>query len=175
MELKEPLTPEQGEELRQLLGLPKLNLRYYEDLSQEEKAQIKAEYEERNGVSISYEELEATYKGVIMKVEGLKTMKEEFTVITRGLNDAIADNEKLAKEVLAAYSRFKAGDWGDTCEEDKPLNDAALAGNGDRIVAKYNTCVAPIFIINSDEPYDTAEDGSVIVKRGTTLLFCDEY
>lgn len=71
-------------------------------------------------------------------------MKEEFTVITRGLNDAIADNEKLAKEVLAAYSRFKAGDWGDTCEEDKPLNDAA-------------------------------EDGSVIVKRGTTLMFCDEY
>lgn len=39
----------------------------------------------------------------------------------------------------------------------------------------YNTCVAPIFIINSDEPYDTAEDGSVIVKRGTTLMFCDEY
>jgi len=103
MELKEPLTPEQGEELRQLLGLPKLNLRYYEDLSQEEKAQIKAEYEERNGVSISYEELEATYKGVIMKVEGLKTMKEEFTVITRGLNDAIANNEKLAKEVSEAY------------------------------------------------------------------------
>ena len=99
-------------------------------------------------------------------------MKEDFTVITRGLNDAIADNEKLAKDV---YRRFKAGDWGDTCEEDKPLNDAALAGNGDRIVAKYNTCVAPIFIINSDEPYDTAEDGSVIVKRGTTLMFCDEY
>lgn len=102
-------------------------------------------------------------------------MKEEFAVITRGLNDAIADNEQLAKEVMSAYSRFKAGDWGDTCEEDKPLNDAALAGNGDRIVAKYNTSVAPIFIINSDEPYETAADGSVIVKRGTTLMFCDEY
>lgn len=102
-------------------------------------------------------------------------MLEEFTVITRGLNDAIADNEKLAKDVYDAYRRFKAGDWGDTCDEDKPLNDAALAGNGDRIVAKYNTCVAPIFIINSDEPYDTAEDGSVITKRGTTLMFCDEY
>lgn len=102
-------------------------------------------------------------------------MIEEFTVITRGLNDAIADNEQLAKEVMNAYKLFKSGNWGDTCEEDKPLNDAALAGNGDRIVAKYNTCVAPIFIINSDEPYDTAEDGSVITKRGTTLLFCDEY
>lgn len=102
-------------------------------------------------------------------------MQEDFTVITRGLNDAIADNEQLAKEVLDAYKRFRGGDWGDTCEEDKPLNDAALAGNGDRIVAKYNTSVAPIFIINSEEPYDTAEDGSIIVKRGTTLLFCDEY
>lgn len=102
-------------------------------------------------------------------------MKEEFAVITRRLNDAIVNNEKLAKEVIDAYRRFKAGDWGDTCEEDKPLNDAALAGNGDSIVAKYNTSVAPIFIINSEEPYDTAEDGSVIIKRGTTLLFCDEY
>ena len=102
-------------------------------------------------------------------------MQEEFAVITRGLNDAIANTKQLANEVMSAYSRFKAGDWGDTCEEDKPLNDAAAAGNGDRIVAKYKTSVAPIFIINSDEPYETAEDGSVIVKRGTTLMFCDEY
>ena len=41
-------------------------------------------------------------------------MKEDFTVINRGLNDAIADNEKLAKDVYDAYRRFKAGDWGDT-------------------------------------------------------------
>lgn len=102
-------------------------------------------------------------------------MLEEFTVITRGLNDDIAENEQLAKDVYDAYRRFKAGEWGDTCDEDKQLNDEALAGNGDRIVAKYNTCTKPIFIINSDEPYDTAEDGSVITKRGTTLLYCDEY
>ena len=69
MKFKEPLTQEQGEELRQLLGLQKLNSRYYEDPSQKERAQLKADYEERNGKSISYEELEETYKGVIMKAE----------------------------------------------------------------------------------------------------------
>lgn len=69
MKFKEPLTQEQGEELRQLLGLDKLKLSYYEDLSQEERAQLKADYEERNGESISYKELEETYKGVIMKAE----------------------------------------------------------------------------------------------------------
>lgn len=105
----------------------------------------------------------------------MKTTKEDFAAITPTLNYAITNDKKLHKETMSAYKRFKAGDWGDTCEEYKPLNDAALAGNGDKIVAKYNTSVAPIFIINSEKPYDTTEDGSVIVKRGNTLMFCHEY
>ncbi len=67
-----------GEELRQLLGLDKLKLSYYEDLSQEERAQLKADYEERNGESISYKELEETYKGVIMKAEILEEVKKSM-------------------------------------------------------------------------------------------------
>lgn len=102
-------------------------------------------------------------------------MTEEFTIITRALLDAIDYNEQLKREVYNAYIKFKAGDWGDTNDLDKSLNDAAFAGNGDRIIAKYNTCVKPIFIINSDEPYETTEDGNIIVKRGTTFMFCDEY
>lgn len=97
-------------------------------------------------------------------------MKEEFKAITPILNRAITNNKKLHKEVMSAYERFKAGDLGNTCEE-----DVTLAGNGDRIVARYNTSIAPIFIINSSKPYGTAEDGSVIFKRGNTLMYRHEY
>lgn len=102
-------------------------------------------------------------------------MKEEQAVITRGLNDDVARNEKLAKEVFDAYRRFKLGDWGDTHPDDAKLNDEALRDGESRIVAKYKTSTKPIFIINSDEPYDTDADGNVIVKRITTLMYCDEY
>jgi len=102
-------------------------------------------------------------------------MREDQAVITRGLNDDIADDPKLAKEVTDAYKRFKLGDWGITCEEDAKLNDEALEDGESRIVAKYETSKKPIFIINSDEPYDTDADGNVIVKRITTIMYCDEY
>ncbi len=102
-------------------------------------------------------------------------MREDQAVITRGLNDDIARDEKLAKEVVDAYRRFKLGDWGNTCEEDAKLNDEALEDGESRIVAKYETSKKPIFIINSDEPYDTDEAGNIIVKRITTLMYCDEY
>ena len=59
--------------------------------------------------------------------------------------------------------RFRTGDWGDTCDEDKKLNDSAVYG-GDRIVAKYlPEDDEPIFII-------TEWDRSV-----TTVLLCSEY
>jgi len=102
-------------------------------------------------------------------------MREDQAVITRGLNDDIAEDETLAKEVIDAYRRFKLGDWGITCEEDAKLNDEALEDGVSRIVAKYETSKKPIFIINSDEPYDTDENGNVIVKRITTLMYCEEY
>lgn len=70
---------------------------------------------------------------------------------------------------------FKLGDWGITCEEDAKLNDEALEDGESRIAAKYKTSKKPIFIINSDEPYDTDENGNVIVKRITTLMYCEEY
>lgn len=102
-------------------------------------------------------------------------MREDQAVITRGLNDDIAEDPKLANEVMDAYRRFKLGDWGNTCEEDAKLNDEALQDGESRIVAKYETSKKPIFIINSDEPYETDENGNIIVKRITTLMYCDEY
>lgn len=102
-------------------------------------------------------------------------MREYQAVITRRLSDDIAEDQKLAKEVIAAYQRFKLGDWGDTSPEDAKLNDEALENGVSRIVAKYETSKDPIFIINNDEPYDKDAAGNVIVKRITTIMYCDEY
>lgn len=102
-------------------------------------------------------------------------VKAERTVITRRLNDDIAQNEKLAIEVTSALLRFERGDWGNTHPEDARLNNEAIRDGVSRIVAKYETSTSPIFIINDDEPYDTDAAGNVITKRITTLMYCDEY
>ena len=46
-------------------------------------------------------------------------------VITRGLNNLIENSENLRNELNDALSRYFNCDWGDTCEDDKVLNDAA--------------------------------------------------
>ena len=86
------------------------------------------------------------------------------TVITRGLNDAIAENEQAAKDVTKAMQQYLSGDWGILCEEDKAMNDAAVKDPGsDRILAKYATAAGEIYIITE---YD---------RSYTTLMFCHEY
>lgn len=84
--------------------------------------------------------------------------------MTRGINDAIADNADFAKELDKAIKRYLAFDWGDLGEEDKQLNDDAVKNPGsDRILARYNTSKSGVYII-------TEADGSA-----TTILFCSEY
>ena len=85
-------------------------------------------------------------------------------VITRRLNDAIEENEETRKEVYRALSRYLSGDWGDLPEEDKQLNNNAVADPGrDRILARYNMIWGDIYIITEwDRSY-------------TTLMFCNEY
>ena len=102
-------------------------------------------------------------------------MREDQAVITRRLSDDIANDQKLTKEVIAAYQRFKRGDWGNTHPDDAKLNDEALEDGVSRIIAKYETSKKPIFIINNDEPYDKDAAGNVIIKRITTIMYCDEY
>lgn len=84
-------------------------------------------------------------------------------VVTRGINNEIADNEKFAKEIHTALSKYINCNWGDTHPEDAKMNDEAVEHNNDRIVAKYHTSVQPIFIITE---YD---------RSATTVLFTDEY
>jgi len=84
-------------------------------------------------------------------------------VITRGINDRIAEDSRFAKFAMESLKRHASGDWGDLCEEDKAQNEFAL-GKTLRLLSAYNRAGLPkIWII-------TEADRSV-----TTTLFPDEY
>lgn len=85
-------------------------------------------------------------------------------VMTRGVNDLVAENSKYAKFVYNSLMRFAQNDWGDLCAEDKRLNDLALSKeNPGRLLARYNNPDGDIYIITEwDRSY-------------TTILFPDEY
>ena len=82
---------------------------------------------------------------------------------TRGINEACKRSADFAIEIREAFKKYISGDWGDTCEEDKQLNDSAVKNNDDRIVAKYKTSQGNIFIITE---YD---------RSYTTIMFANEY
>lgn len=83
-------------------------------------------------------------------------------VCTSGIKAECEENKKFYREILKAFNKYCNKDWGDTCKEDCEYNNDALI-NEDRIVAKYKTSVADVFII-------TEWDRSV-----TTILFASEY
>lgn len=83
-------------------------------------------------------------------------------VQTRGIAAARLESEEFADEITRDFLRYVQGDWGDTCAEDRELNNSATK-DGDRIVAKYNTIKGDVFIITEwDRSY-------------TTILFASEY
>ena len=57
-------------------------------------------------------------------------------VMTRGVNDLVADNAEFAKHVINSLKRHLAGDWGDVCEEDRVSNELALQ-HGERLFSVY--------------------------------------
>lgn len=84
-------------------------------------------------------------------------------VVTRGVNDLIADNEEFAKHVFLSLKRHLVGDWGDLCDEDRVSNELALQ-QGERLLSAYKKDGVPtIWVI-------TEWDRSV-----TTVLFPEEY
>jgi len=83
-------------------------------------------------------------------------------VVTRTINNDIADNNKFAREVHESLSRYINCDWGDTHKDDKPLNDEAVA-SGERILAAYETSKGKIWIITEWD------------RSATTILYPDEY
>ena len=85
-------------------------------------------------------------------------------VATRGIYDRMSSDKKFKTFVDASFDRYINCDWGDTCDEDKELNEDALK-NGERILAVYTypETKEKIWII-------TEWDRSV-----TTILFPSEY
>ena len=85
-------------------------------------------------------------------------------LMTRGVNNQIADDTKFAKFVIDSLKRHASGDWGNMCQEDKAENELALWQGNLRIFSAYQTERLPkIWIITEAD------------RSATTILFPDEY
>ena len=85
------------------------------------------------------------------------------TVMTRGVNDMVAENASFAKLVAESLVRHATGDWGDLSAEDKAENDRSLQ-EGERLLSAYeNEGLPKIWIITEAD------------RSATTVLFPDEY
>lgn len=87
-------------------------------------------------------------------------------VATRVVSDRMQHDLAFAAFVSKSIRRYKEGDWGETCEEDKLQNDHAV-DNGERILAVYEQegVKEPmkIWIITEWD------------RSATTILFPEEY
>lgn len=84
-------------------------------------------------------------------------------VCTRGIFDKMQEKEAFAKEIRQAYARYLRCDWGELPEEDKEMNDAAVAKGDERILASYATSEGKVYIITEWD------------RSATTILFANEY
>ena len=83
-------------------------------------------------------------------------------LMTRGVNDLVAQNEKFAKFVWDSLKRHARGDWGDLDEEDKRENEYSLDKNL-RLLSAYKKDEQKIWIITESN------------RSATTILFPEEY
>ena len=84
-------------------------------------------------------------------------------LMTRGVNDLVADNEAFAKFVMNSLTRHRRGDWGELTDEDKQENDLSLKERY-RLLSAYESEGLPkIWIITEAD------------RSATTILFPDEY
>lgn len=84
-------------------------------------------------------------------------------LMTRGVNDLVAENEAFAKLITESLARHRRGDWGDLDGEDKNENELSLKA-GFRLLSAYEDKGLPkIWIITEAD------------RSATTILFPDEY
>lgn len=84
-------------------------------------------------------------------------------LMTRGVNDKVAENEDFAKFVIDSLKRHAKGDWGDVCREDWQENEVALT-EALRLFSVYRAGGLPkIWIITEAD------------RSATTVLLPDEY
>jgi hypothetical protein len=93
----------------------------------------------------------------------MTTFKLGQTVMTSGIAIACNEDKEFRNFVSESFMKYCEADWGDTCEEDKELNDQALK-TGDRILAVYKKeGLETIWIITEWD------------RSATTILFPSEY
>jgi len=84
-------------------------------------------------------------------------------LMTRGVNDRIADDLQFSKFALGSLRRHARGDWGAMCQEDKTENNYSLDKRL-RIFSAYEHPILPkIWIITEAD------------RSATTILFPEEY
>jgi len=84
-------------------------------------------------------------------------------VMTRGVNDLVAEDEAFAKFVMDSLTRHRMGDWGKLTDEDKQENELSIKA-GYRLLSAYEAKGLPkIWIITEAD------------RSATTILFPDEY
>ena len=84
-------------------------------------------------------------------------------LMTRGVNDLVAEDEAFTKFVMSSLTRHCRRDWGDITDEDKQENELSLK-EGYRLLSAYESKGLPkIWIITEAD------------RSATTILFPDEY
>jgi len=84
-------------------------------------------------------------------------------LMTRGVNDLVAEDGVFAKFVMSSLTRHRRGDWGNLPDEDKQENELSLKA-GYRLLSAYEVKGLPkIWIITEAD------------RSATTILFPDEY
>ena len=84
-------------------------------------------------------------------------------LMTRGVNDLVAEDEAFAKFVMSSLTRHRGGDWGNLTDEDMQENELSLK-EGYRLLSAYEAEGLPkIWIITEAD------------RSATTILFPDEY
>ena len=109
------------------------------------------------------EEMEILAKGGRLQPSTVRKFSLGQLVMTRGVNNLVADNTEFAKFTTESLRRHARGDWGELSEEDKKENEYSIDKHL-RLLSAYEQPPLPkIWII-------TEADRSV-----TTILFPEEY
>ena len=87
------------------------------------------------------------------------------TVATPGALEALGASGQSASEFLVRHAR---GDWGDVSDDDKALNDEALA-DGSRLLSAYHTSDGTKLWIITEAVDDEGR------RSATTVLLPEEY
>jgi len=95
-----------------------------------------------------------------LKVEG--KFKLGQLLMSRGVNDRVAESEEFAVFVWQSLKRHVKGDWGDLPKEDKKENEFSLHRYL-RLLSAYKNGDTKIWIITEAD------------RSATTVLFPEEY